>query len=201
MKVISFLFVISLFVAGCKHLEQLELKEYPVTPVSADNYQALNGTYSNVSDTAIGTSYNNHYNTSAKPVAKTNLIQSLVTFLPQQPVERDSNGIIKKEKEWVNIEFVSAKKAILSYYRNEEFLCSKSIKGTFKNGYFYRRPRWYFIPFIPLFFGYKNELIRIGKSGDQLIVDHYDNSFIFLLVGGGWNKERSKSVYPSKKNN
>ncbi|MGV3611381.1 MAG: hypothetical protein ACO1N0_10555 [Fluviicola sp.] len=200
MKFTLVLFVLAFITAGCSQLEKLELKEYPITPVTRENYKLLNGRYSNLSDTACGTFYNNHFNDSKQAVSSSDLMKSLTRFKPSKPLGSDSNGLVKPVKEWVNIEFVSAKKATVSFYRNERVCFSKTIRGKFKSGYFYRRPKWYFVPFVPLFFGYKNEQLRIGKSGDQLLVDHYDNSFLFLLVGGGWNKECTKSVYSIPKN-
>lgn len=200
MKIITGIFAIIFLTTSCKQLEKLELQEYQITPVSSENHEILNGTYSNLSDTACGTYYNNNFNDSGKTVSRSDLIRSFTKILPSKSVEPDSNGLVKQAKEWINIEFVSEKKATVSFYRDEQFCFSKTIRGKFKKGYFYRRPRFYFIPFVPLFFGYKNELVRIGKSGDQLVVDHYDNSFLFLLVGGGWNKERTKSVYSIRKN-
>ena len=204
MKLIISLSAVILLLISCKHLERLELKKYPVTPLTAENYTELNGTYSNEADTACGTYRNDKEGDSTFQVTWNTLIPLLITHVPEKAYtfRRDSTGkILPQEPGWLKMEFTSPKSVTLSFYRNDQFIFSDTIRGRFKKGYFYRNPRWYFAPFIPLFFAHKNELLRIGKSGDNLVVDYYNRSWGMLFAVGGSSKERSKSVYPKKKSN
>ncbi|WP_430401664.1 hypothetical protein [Fluviicola sp.] len=190
-KVLYFSFTLLLLTISCTQLKRLELKDYPITPVSRENYKELNGTYLNRSDTACGTSYDSRVDRSDIPVTDDDLIRTLITKIPES-VDLDQGESVK-------IEFTSRKKATIGYYRVDKLLFSKVISGKFKNGYFYRRTKWYLIPFFPLFARYENDQVRIGKSGDKLIVDSYYKSFGLYFIAGGSNRGRTKAVYPIKK--
>ena len=203
MKSLIYFSITVLLLSSCKYLERLELKDYPVTPISAENYKELNGTYSNEADTACGTYRSDKEGDSTFQVTQSTLIPLLITHVPEKAYtfKRDSTGqVLPQEPGWLEMEFTSPKSVTLSFYRNDKFIFSDTIRGRFKKGYFYRNPRWYFAPFIPLFFAYKNELLRIGKSGDNLVVDYYNRNWGMLVIVGGSSKERSKSVYHKKKN-
>lgn len=202
MKLTLYCSLVILLIVSCKHLERLELKDYPLTPISKENYRELNGTYSNMSDTACGTYRNDKEGDSTFNVVWNTLITTLITHVPDKAYsfKQDSAGnILKQDTGWVKLEFTSSKSLTLSFYRNDKFIFSEIIRGKFKKGYFYRSPRWYFAPFIPLFFAYKNEQVRIGKSGNQLVVDYYLNNWGIFFIAGGAMKECSKSVYQIKK--
>lgn len=196
-----FLFaLLVILTVSCNHLERLKaFEDYPVTPVSKDNYRELNGTYSNQSDTAIGTCYNSHFSDSTETLEVDYLLESLITNIPESAYRDSAGNLRTSEKGWIQIDFTSPSSAVIRYYRGNQFIFSEEIFGKMKKGYFYRRPRWYFAPFIPLFFAYNNELVRIGKSGEHLVVDYYLNSWGMILIAGGSIKNRSKAVYTRKK--
>ena len=84
-------------------------------------------------------------------------------------------------------------------YHNDKFVFSKNIRGKFRNGYFYRRPKVYVMPLIPLLFGYNFERTRIGiTTNEDLIIDYTINMWGFALVAGSAEKGATSSIYKKK---
>lgn len=99
------------------------------------------------------------------------------------------------KEQTVGIEFVSDSKAIVSLYENGSLLKRKAIKGRIKDGYFYRRPYFFGVPFVPLFFGYKTYRYRFGLSDDKLILDYKWNLWAFAVLAGQSGKGQSHSRF------
>jgi hypothetical protein len=170
---------------------------FQVVDLTKDNFQNLNGTYSNTSDTLVG-AINSSNRASSEQQAV--ILGQLFQFYPET-AWRDKNGnFINPKEKWIKIDFNSKKKASVSMYHNDKFVFSKNIRGKFKNGYFYIRPKIYVIPLFPVFFAYNFERARIGKTtNDDLIIDYTVNRLGFALVAGGSDNGATSSIYKKKK--
>ena len=93
------------------------------------------------------------------------------------------------------MKFLSHKRATVTAYQNGAVLFSKSIRGRFKNGYFYAKPKMFIIPFFPIFYAHNFKRVRIGKIGSDLVIDHTLKSWGFALMAGGSDRGRSTSIY------
>ena len=86
----------------------------------------------------------------------------------------------------------------MAYQKGNCFL-TKRIKGKFKNGYFYVKPKVSLIPFFPVYYVHDIERVRISKVGDDIVVDHSVKMWGFALIAGATESGRSTSIYKSKK--
>ena len=126
------------------------------------------------------------------------ILNQLFLNIPESYYRDTEGNMIDPNEKYVKIEFLSSKKATVSFYHNERFVFSKNINGRFKNGYFYLRPKIFVIPIVPLVFGYNFERTRIGKSGSNLLIDYSVNRWGFALVAGSSDKGYTSSVYRKK---
>ena len=179
---------------GCKPLSGVGNREIKKDPISKNTLHELNGIYSNQSDTVYGKVKDK------SPFLSTDLnstaILDQLLFAPPTKSYRGMDGeIIKPEEKWIKIEFTSRKKATISMFYNEKFIFSKNIHGKSKKGYFYLRPKVIILPLFPLFFGYSFERTRIGKSGDSLIIDSSENTWIVAFISGVIHRGYTSSIY------
>lgn len=124
---------------GCNPLKNLSPPEYSIEPISKNTYSKLNGTYSNSQDTAFGQIIHQPYR--AHNENDISLWNRMFIFSSYKSYEPNTT---------VDIAFLSSRKAIVNGYLNDKIFSSKTIRGKFKNGYFYPRPRLVLIPFFPL---------------------------------------------------
>ena len=197
MKSISYFFFFLTILFSCKSLSSLGLRDHPVVPVHKKNPGELNGLYSNKHYTICGKL--RHIPSSGhNELEKSSALTQLIMIVPDKFYRDESGEIIKEEDKWIKLEFSSKNKASIGLYRNETLMFSKTIHGKFRNNYFYLRPKAFVLPFVPLLFGYNFERARIGKSGNNLIIDYSVNRWGFALVAGGSDKGYTSSVYKSK---
>ena len=119
-----------------------------------------------------------------------NLLDRLFIFFPDKAYENDVT---------VKFEFVTKRKANVSAYQHGQIFLSKRIRGRFKNGYFYVKPKIFLIPFFPVLYVHNFERVRIGKIENDIVVDHTIKMWGFALFAGGSDSGRSTSIYKTEK--
>ena len=182
------LYILSiLLLTACTPLANLSPAKYPIEPIKKEEFQKLNGTYKNFQDAVFGQV--EHFPDNVKNGNNKCLIERLFMIFPNKTYKSTT----------VEIKFISRKKAVVNAYQNDTIIFSKKIRGRFKKGYFYIRPKILIIPFYPILFGYGFERTRIGKSGNDLVVDYTIKSWGFLLIAGGEERGATTSIYKSIK--
>ena len=169
---------------SCKSLEDMSPPELKIEETTKLDFSELGGTYRNSIDTSFGEI--EHSPQRGIQEDRLKLCDRLFLFPPDSGYN---------ENVFIKLNFVSKNDATLEVYNQKGILSSKSIKGKFKNGYFYVKPRVYIIPFFPIYYIHSFERVRIGKSKDYLVVDHTMNAWGFALFGGGSDIGRSTSLY------
>jgi hypothetical protein len=186
-----------LAVTSCKPLSKIGNKNVKTEYITKDNFKRLDGTYANSFDSTIGQIVHSPYNGINNDEQITILSQLFLNY--PETAWRDKNGVFIDSKEkWIKLDFQSKNLAIVSMYHNNNFLFSKKIRGKFKNGYFYVRPKNFVVPLIPLVFGYNFERARMGISVDHLIIDYRVNRWGVALVAGSADKGYVSSLFKKK---
>ena len=189
MKQISLLtiFLVTITI-GCRPLKNLSPTTYSIEPIKKSEFAKLNGRYNDIQDTVFGKI--RHHPEGGIDENNRRLLDRLFIYYHGQANEK---GTI------VEIKFTSDKRATVNAFQNGTILFTKNIHGKFKNGYFYVRPKIFIIPFFPILYWHNFERVRIGKIGDNIIVDHTLKSWGLALVGGGSDNGLSTSIYrPTK---
>lgn len=182
---------------GCKPLARIGNEGLETEMISKDNFEELNGIYSNQSDTVIGR-IKEDYKVRTTDL-ETTILDELLWMVPETAYRGEDGEAIKAEETWTSIEFYSKKRANIRLYHNDKVVCAKKIRGRFKNGYFYLRPKILILPLIPLFFGYSFERTRIGKSGDYLIIDSSGNTWMIAFISGAMNRGHTSASFEKQK--
>jgi len=169
---------------SCRPLKNLSPAAYAIEPIRKGEFAKLNGRYNDIQDAVFGKM--EHYPGRGQDENNRRLIDRLFNFYPDKA---DENGIS------VELKFTSNKRAIVNAYQNGTVLFTKVIHGKFKNGYFYLRPKIFIVPFFPILYWHDFERVRIGKIGDNIIVDHTLKSWGFALFAGGSDNGLSTSIY------
>lgn len=184
---------LALSVTSCSPLSKIGNQGFNVDQLPPDSVQALNGTYSNTPDSIIGEI--THGPDEISDFEQLTILEQFFWSIPET-AGRDSTGeYVDPETMHVTIEFQTLKRATVSLYHNDMFIFSKDIKGKFKNGYFYLRPKIVILPLVPLLVGYRFERARIGKLSDMLVIDYTINRWAFGLVAGSSDQGTSSSIY------
>ncbi len=192
------LVLLTLSSTSCKPLSKIVYKTFQIENITNEEFQKLNGTYSNTSDTTTGKINHFPYDGRSDYERLIILSQLFINF-PETAWRDENNNMIDPKNKWIKIEFQSVKQATISMYHNDNFIFSKNIHGKFKNGYFYLRPKVYAFPLVPLVFGYNFERTRIGKTADDnLIIDYTVNRWGFALFAGSADKGTATSIYRKK---
>jgi hypothetical protein len=185
---------IILILFGCTPLSKVGIENYDIVHIEKSDFSVLNGIYENQHDTVVGKLKHSPGN-GLDELERLSILNQLFLSVPELSW-RDSLGtIIEPDEKFILIEFIDSKKAYVSFYHNHDLIFTKKIRGKFKNGYFYLRPKGFIIPLIPLIFGYNFQRTRIGKSGDYLLIDYTVNRWGFALVAGSSDKGYASSRY------
>lgn len=176
-----FLIIISV---GCRPLKNLTPTTYQIEPIKKNEFAKLNGRYNDIQDTVFGKIEHNP----GRGIDENNrrLLDRLFIFYSDKAYDKGTT---------VEINFISNKKATVNAYQNGTILFTKNIRGKFKKGYFYVRPKIFIIPFFPVFYWHNFERVRIGKIGNDIVVDHTLKSWGFALFAGGSDNGLSTSIY------
>lgn len=177
---------ILLLSTGCNSLSNLAPASYQIEQLNKNQFQNLNGIYRNYQDTAFG-----QIITTPKQGEKLKnygLLDRLFIFIPNEAYS---------DSTLVEIEFVTDKKAIVKSYNNGMLIFSRKLKGELKNGYFYVNPKLLIIPFFPLVYYHTFEQVRIGKVGQNIIIDNSVKmcAFSLLFWGIGFDKGTMTTIY------
>ncbi len=171
------LFLLLICFAGCKPLSKMGLENHRVTPVTGSEFTRLNGLYRNVSDTVDGRVVFAPYGR-FDDTTSVDLLGHLYYNVPwKKRAWGDSTSQIA-------LEFQSPTKVNVSLYKADTLVKTWTLKGKFKKGFFYLRPRVWAAPFIPVFFGYNFERAAIGISAGGLVLKYTINYWAFALVAG-----------------
>lgn len=195
MRQLAYLFLVCM-VVGCTPLSRLSLGNHPADYLTKADYKKLNGVYSNRHHAISGNLKHGPYN-GHDEFEGCSILSQLFWNIPGKAYQQYSLDTLQ-EDEWVSMEFISSKRAIVSLHHNETFIFSKKIHGKFRKGYFYIRPKVFILPLIPLAFGYNFERARIGRSDRDLIMDYSVNRWGFVLVAGSSDRGHVSSAYKSK---
>ena len=185
-RLLTFFFVV-IFI-GCRPLKNLSPTTYQIEPIKKNEFEKLNGRYYNFQDTVFGKITHNP----ARGIDENNkkLLDRLFVFLPDKAYD----NVVT-----VEIKFISNRLATVNVYENDVFIFTKNISGKIKNGYFYVSPKVFIVPFFPIFYWHNFEQVRIGKVGNDIVLDHTLNSWGITLFGGGSDKGFSTSIYKKLK--
>jgi hypothetical protein len=159
-------------------------KTFEIEKISSSEFSKLDGEYRNQMDSLYGRIEHSPYR--GVPEDRLKLCDRLFLIPPDSGYYQ--NVVVR-------LEFISRNKANVKVRNDQGLISSKSIKGKFKNGYFYLRPKGFIIPFFPIYYHHNFERARIGKSVKGLIVDHTINSWGFALFAGSSDFGRSTSTY------
>lgn len=165
-------------------MKNLAQAEYPIEPIKREDFSRLDGTYNNRQEIVFGQIVHMPYR--GMNENDRILLDRLFVNFPDKAYEKDVE---------LKIEFTSCRKATVTAYQNGQIFLTKNIRGKFKKGYFYVRPKVFVIPFFPVFYWHNFERVRLGKVGDDLVVDHTLRSWGFALFAGGLDKGCSTSIY------
>lgn len=193
-----FVLIIALFfgISSCKPLHDLGIKNYPVDSLSTNEYRKLNGIYSNMHINIEGKLKYSPYS-GMDDLQNLTLLDQLFIKVPEKYYIRANGSQILPEEKWIKIEFTSARKASVSFYRNDTLVNDKKIRGKMKDGYFYIRPKGFVAPLV-IVFGYHFQRTRLGRSGEYLLVDYSINNWGFALIGGSSIKGFASAAYKPK---
>lgn len=194
-----FVLVILIIMTGCKPLSEIANNDIKTKVITNNDYEKLNGIYSNSYDTIFGGVEHSPYDGKNDYQRLTILYQLFGYNYPETAWRDENNQMINPNEKFIKIEFQSMKQATISMYHNDKFVFSKKIHGKFKNGYFYLRPKAYVLPFIPLIFGYNFERARLGKTiENNLVIDYTVNKWGFALVAGSADKGVATTIYKKR---
>jgi hypothetical protein len=177
-------FLLLFFVSACKPLLNLYSESNQIDKVKKNEYSKLNGRYQDTQEKMFGNIKHNRLKENNKNNRR--LLDRLFVFNPQVSEEKPTT---------VEIIFKTKNKAVINAYQNDSIVFSKKIHGKFKDGYFYLRPKYFIIPIIPIFYWHNFERVRIGKCGNDLIVDHNLKSFVWTFMAGSSDKGQTTSIY------
>jgi len=155
-----------------------------VTKIAKTDFRKLNGQFSNYPKVSSGTSRTD-WSSTFEPISLWSQIDG-----HRQVGAEDS---LREQR--VTLDFVSKRRAVAKLWDQSELKETKKIKGRMKGGYFYRRPYFFAVPLVPLFFGYKTYRYRIGMGSDSIVVDYRWNFWGFAVAAGSSGCGRSHSVY------
>lgn len=175
--------LLSIIYSGCSSLKNLSPTTFQIESIKENGFAKLNGRYENTQDTVFGKT-NNYY--LGEIDNNKSLLDRLFIFYPRKTYSKETT---------VEISFVSNKKATIRAYQNETILLTKNIRGKFKKGYFYVRPKIFIVPFFPVFYWHNFESARIGIIGNDIVIDHTLKSWGFVLIEGGSERGLSTSIY------
>ncbi len=173
---------------GCQSLKNMSSNDYQIDNLKKYDFEKLNGIYKNTQDTVFGEIVHKPYRGINEN--DRNLLERLFIFLPDKAYE---------ENVTVKIEFISKRQANINAYQNGQMFLSKRIRGRFKDGYFYVKPKIFLIPFFPILYAHNFERVRIGKVENDIIVDHTIKAWGFALFAGASDSGRSTSIYKADK--
>ena len=145
---------------------------YSVLPKNIRNHFDIEGVYSNTSkiDTLknIGTRIEGVFYLYWEVDSLKHKAYRTVTILNMFDRKRE----IKVDSINVKIEIVNSKRLKFSFFKNDEFISTKLLKGKFKKDEcFYTRRRFYIVPILPVLWWYKNSQERIYRVDDDLIIE------------------------------
>lgn len=188
-----------ILLSGCKSLSKAGNHNIHAISLKGDNFKEIEGTYSNSFDTIAGKI--DHYPYDGVSMDKrVTILSQLFHNYPDASWIDENNSVIDPKDKWIKIVFESKRKATVSMYNDNKFVFSKNIRGKFKNGYFYLRPKIYVIPLVPLVFAYNFERARMGKTiNNDLIIDYTVKRWGFSIFSGSEDKGAVSSVYKRKK--
>jgi len=100
---------------------------------------------------------------------------------------------IKGDSISVKVEIVNSKSIMFSFFKNDEIIGTKRLKGKFKKDEcFYTRRTFYVVPLFPILFGYGNFQKRIYRTDEELIIEitgnHGGGSVLLFMSGDEYNR-------------
>lgn len=170
------------FTASCATINHDSI--VPVNKIDENDYRQLNGQYFNYPKESRGQLLRSITNGKYQP-------ESFWANLNQFQIGPASDW----KKQTVDIEFLSAKKAVFKLYEGDSLIDEKIVRGKFKDGYFYKRPFFVALPLVPVLFGYNTHRLRIGKAENVVVVDYKWNIWMFLMVAGQSEKGTSSQIF------
>ena len=182
MKKLLLHFTILILTASCATIKHESFQA--VNKLDENDYRQLNGKYSNHPKDGKGKLLRSLNNGEYQP-------ESLWAQLNQFQTGSRSDW----KDQTVDIEFLTAEKAVFKLYQGDSLIDKKMVRGTFKDGYFYKRPFFLAIPLIPVLFGYNTNRLRLGKAENVLVADYKWNIWMYFLVAGRSEKGRSSLIF------
>ncbi len=139
---------------------------YSVLPKNISNHSSIEGVYSNMSETDSERTY-----------SYTRSLWSVI----------DHKREIKADSISVKVEIINSKELKFSFFRDDEIVGIKWLKGKFKEDEcFYTRRVFYVIPILPILWGYGNFQKRIYRVDNELIIEMVGNhGGVAIIMAGG----------------
>lgn len=170
---------------GCKPLVNLNPNDLYIERLNDKNCHLINGFYANAQDTAFGRIVHTPDIGGYKDY-RNRLLERFFIALPGKVYERD---VV------VKLTCLSKTKINVTALRQDNELFSRNIRGKYKNGYFYLRPKFIFIPFFPIYYVHNFERARISKTENTIIIDHTISMWGFAIFAGAGDFGNSTSMY------
>jgi hypothetical protein len=179
------LLTLSMLTIGCATIKHESFRT--VDKLEKTDFNKLNGRYSNNPSDGNGNILRSQYNGEYQ-------LKSFWTSLDQYQIGSASDW----SNQTVEIEFVTAEKAIFRLYQGDSLIDKRRVRGKFKDGYFYARPFFVVMPLVPVLFGHNTHRMRIGKADDNLVVDYKWNIWMFFLIAGQSEKGQSSLIFSKR---
>ncbi len=184
-KELLILFTIYFLFIGCKPLANLNPNDLYIEQLNEKNCHLINGFYSNNQDTAFG----KIVHTPGKERLKDYRNKLLERFFIVLPGEVYEKGVV------VQIKCLSKTKINVTALQQGNEVFTRNIRGKYKNGYFYLRPKIIFIPFFPIYYVHNFERARISKTANSIMIDHTIRMWGFSIFAGSGDSGNSTSMY------
>ena len=182
-KVVRVLFFSVFLLTSCMAFKDTTLNKQ--ASITNENYTDINGIYSNLPLDTVLVSYQQ---VAGPPYYPSPLWENTYGYLSNK---RLADTTAKK----VKVEIIRHNRIRLTLLKNGEIEKERIIRGRIRDGYFYGRQHFILIPFIPIVFGYNSYRCRIGKTGNDLLIDFKWNYWAFAIIAGGNGKGQSGTTY------
>jgi|JI10StandDraft_1071094.scaffolds.fasta_scaffold806334_1 hypothetical protein len=184
-KFLCKLLITSAFVVSCAAIKHDSIRI--VNKLEKEDFKQLNGQYTNNPNDGSGKLLRSQYNGEYQ-------LKSLWANIDSYQIGSSSDW----KTQSVDIEFLTPKKAIFRLNKGDSLIDKKTVRGKFKDGYFYERPFLVIFPLVPVLFGHNTNRLRIGKVENGLVADYKWNTWMFFLIAGQSEKGESSLIFSKK---
>ena len=121
---------------------------------------------------------------------------------PYQGAWRKGNTrpTVTRDSLYIDIHPSSKDKITFTLYDEQGLVRSKTIRGKYKDGYFYSRQKMVLVPFFPMLFHYNFQRFRIRQADHHLVIHERRHSIsLFFLIHVSKDNWRGQMEFASRK--